>query len=92
MHVCVHVCVRKDIRERVKGEREMQGSILSRQMVCYYQTGREQDTQQRVEREKVMDREAKRVTSPEEERKEETKEERGERWMDRSKVTGKRDK
>ncbi len=69
----------------------MRGSILSRQKVCFSQRGREQDTQQRVQREKVMDREAKGETSHEEERKEETEEERGERWMHSRKVTGKRD-
>lgn len=57
--MCVHVCrtgrERERTRERERASEEIGGSILSRQEVCYSQREREQDTQLRVERVKVID-------------------------------------
>lgn len=64
-NVCVCMCVgqeeRERTRERERASEEIGGSILSRQEVCYSQREREQDTQLRVERVKVIDWERQRV-------------------------------
>lgn len=83
------MCVGQEERGGEGASEEIGGSILRRQEVCYSQREREQDTQLRVHREKVIDWERQRVKRRKGRSKEE-KETMEERWMRSEEATGKR--